>query len=64
MILHGIKDNIPITHPSYYCVYQDKAKQWELYKEINTVLGWNQTKKTDKTVVHVSTSTLVIFSKN
>ena len=57
MLLHGMNDNILIPHLSYLGVYQDKAKKWELYKEINIhILGWNQEEKTDKTVVHVSPS--------
>ena len=38
-------------------MYQDKEK-WELYKEINIFFGVGTKPKTDKTVIHVSSSKL------
>ena len=60
MLLHGINDNIPISHPSYLVVYQEKQEMREIYKVIDFVFGSepNQ-KKTDKTAVHLSLSALV-----
>ena len=60
MLLHGKNDNIIIPMLSYLGVYQYEAKKWEIYKDIILFLGWNQTKKTDKKVVHVSPTSLVI----
>ena len=59
VLLHGIYDNIKITDPSYSGVYQDEAKTRALQSDI--FLGRNQTKKTDKMVVHVSPSTMGIY---
>ena len=58
MPLHGINDNILIPHLFYSGVYQYEAKKRNLYKDKNIVLGLKQTKKTDKTVVKFSLSTL------
>ena len=58
IILRGITDNIIISHPSYSGVYQDEAKN-EIFIKRYIFLGLepNQ-KKTDKTVIHVSLSTV------
>ena len=58
MPLHGINDNILIPHLFYSGAYQYEAKKRNLYKDKNIVLGLKQTKKTDKTVVKFSLSTL------
>ena len=33
MLLHGINENIPISHPSYLCVYQDEAQVKALQRD-------------------------------
>ena len=43
MLLRVINDNILISHPSYPGVYQDEAKNQELYKEI-IIYFWVVTK--------------------
>ena len=53
MLLHGINDNILISHPSSLGVYQYDAKNKTLQRD-NLGEGWNQTPKTDKTKVHVT----------
>ena len=45
MLLRGINYNILIPHLSYFGVYQDEAQKLELYKDIDTFLGRNQTPK-------------------
>ena len=54
MLLHDINDNILITHLSYLGVYQDKAKKWDLYKEMIYFGLEPNPPKTDKTVMHVT----------
>ena len=39
MLLHGINDNILVPHLYYSGMYQDEAKKWELYKDINILGG-------------------------
>ena len=53
ILFYGMHDNTLISHPSHLVAYQDGSKIWNLYKDISAFLGWNQTKKNDKTVVHV-----------
>ena len=45
MLPHDINDNILTSHLYYSGVYQDEALELELYKDINILGGWNQTKK-------------------
>ena len=52
MILQDINDNILIYHSSYSGVYQENLKMRALPRD--SFLGWNQTKKTDETVLHVT----------
>ena len=35
MLIHGIIDDKLIPNLSWLGVYQDEAKKWDLYKEIN-----------------------------
>ena len=44
VFLHDMNDNIIISYPYYSGVYQYKSTKGELYQEINSILGWNQTK--------------------
>ena len=53
MLIRGINYNILIYRPSYFGVYQDEAKSWRFTKD-DFGGGWDQTKKTDKTVVHIT----------
>ena len=63
MLIHGINDNIRIPHLSYLGVYQYEFNMRALQKD--KYLFWVGTKpqKTDKTVVHISTSALGILKK-
>ena len=60
MLLCGINDNVIISHPSYLGVYQYEAKMGALQRD-RYFLGWYQTKKTDKTVVHVTDEIINIW---
>ena len=57
MLIHGINDNTLVYHPSDLGIYQYEAKMRAL-KEINMFWGCNQTKKMDKTTMHIYPSTL------
>ena len=49
MLLHDVNDNTIITNLSYLGIYQDKAKKWELNKEINYFwVGTKQKKLTTR----------------
>ena len=61
VLLHDINDHILIPHPYYSGVYQDEAKKQELYKEINIFGVGTKQNKTDKTVVHVTLSILLML---
>ena len=61
IFLRSIHDSILIIHLSYLGVYQDESKIRAL--QINDIFGGfgTQLPKSNKTVVHVSTSTLVKY---
>ena len=54
MFINDIDNNILNYGVSFLGVYQEKYEKRELYQDINIYLGWNQTKKTTETAVHVT----------
>ena len=60
MLLHYINDDILTYHPSYSGEYQDEANELDLYQDILIFEGWNQTKKTEETAVHIDNSVINI----
>ena len=48
MILHGINDNVLISHSSYSGIYQYVAKNESSTKRETFAWGWNQTKTPTK----------------
>ena len=50
-----------MLHRSYLGMYQNEAEKCDLRKVMNIYFGRNQTKKSDKLVVHVSPSTSVFL---
>ena len=64
ILIRGINYNILIFQLYKSGVYQDEAKTWCLYKEINVFLGLEPNQKeTYKTVVHASSSIFGIFNQ-
>ena len=59
MFIHIIYNNILNYGAIFSRVYQEESKMHELYQEV--FLGQNQTKQTDKMVVHVYPSALVFL---
>ena len=65
MFIHDIDKSILHSSARFSSLYQDKYEMWELYQEINTFLGWNQTeKKTAETEVHVTHARINTKSKD
>ena len=58
MLIHGINDNILIPKLSYFGAYQDGLKMRDIQRDHFWGGVGNKPKKTDKTVVHISPSTL------
>ena len=58
MLLCGINYNIIIHRLSHLGVYQYEGGMRALQRD-KYVLGWSQTKKNDKMLVHISPSALV-----
>ena len=62
ILLHAINDDILIPHLSYSGVYQYEPKN-EISTKRSYFWGWNETKKTDKTVVYVPPSIFGFLNK-
>ena len=54
MLLNNINNNVLFSNPYYPGAYQDDSEKWDLFQEINIVVGWNQTKQIAETTVHVT----------